>query len=311
MDVMSRHVRIVLLAVLTVAATLIPAASASALFHLMKIREVSPETSGLANNAFVELQMYAPDQQHVGAHTIRFYNAAGSEVHNRALGLFGESDPANGGNQRTILIGDSGVPGRDFTISNMSNEFGGVGGAICFDETLIDCVSWGSFNNAGSLAGLPVGTNAAAIPAGMSLTRSITRNCPTALENADDTGSSAADFSVTARTPRPNSTAPTERTCAPPRDTRRPNTIIVSITLNHRRHRARVRFRGTDNRPGPLSFQCKIDGGHYLGCQSPKTYRHLAVGRHTVRVRARDAAGNRDGTPAVRRFRIVRVSPRR
>ena len=316
MDTMARHHRIVLLVLLTVAAMLVSVAPASAIFHLMKIREVSPETSPDANNAFVELQMYFPGQQHVSAHTIRFYNPAGSQVSNRILS---GPDPSSGDSQRTILIGDTGVPGRNFTITGMSNAVGpfgeiglsGAGGAVCFDETLIDCVSWGTFNNAGSMADIPVGTNAPAIPAGMSLTRSIARNCATALENADDTNNSAADFSVTARTPRPNSIAPTERACAPPRDTRRPTTSIISVTLNHRRHRARIRFRGTDNRPGPLSFQCGIDGQLFTGCASPKLYRRLAVGRHRFRVRARDAAGNFDATPARRTFRIVRVSPRR
>ena len=315
MGPMSRLGRIVLLTVLTVAATLAWAAPASAIFHLVKIREVSPETSEPANDAFIELQMYFAGQNSVSTHTIRIHNAAGTMVTQRILS---GPDPASGQSQRTILIGDTGVPGRDFTINGLSDGpsgtiplDNGAGGAVCFDETLIDCVSWGSFNNAGSMAGIPVGTNAPAIPAGSSLTRSIARGCATLLENGDDTDNSAADFSVTARTPRPNSTAPTETACAPPRDTVRPNTFVTNVAVNSRRRRARIRFRGTDNRAGPITFQCKIDGSLYSGCQSPKVYRRLSVGRHVFRVRARDAAGNLDATAVRRVFRIRRVSARR
>jgi hypothetical protein len=305
---MSRLGRIVLLTVFTVAGTLAWAAPASAIFHLVKIREVSPETSPGANDAFVELQMYFPEQRFVVTHTLRFYNAAGTMVQNPAI--MG-TDPANGQSQRTILVGEPSVAGRDVTINNMPSFFDGTGGALCFDETLVDCVSWGSFNNAGSMADIPVGTNAPAIPAGSSLTRSIARGCATLLENGDDTDNSAADFSVTARSPRPNSTAPTETACAPPPDTVRPTTRILSVTVNSRRRRARIRFTGADNRAGPITFQCKIDGRLYSGCQSPKVYRRLSVGRHVFRVRARDAAGNIDTTAVRRVFRIRRVSARR
>jgi hypothetical protein len=312
---MSRLGRIVLLTVLTVAATLAWAAPASAIFHLVKIREVSPETSEPANDAFIELQMYFAGQNSVSAHTIRIHNAAGTMVTQRILS---GPDPASGQSQRTILIGDTGVPGRDFTINGLSDGPSGTiplddgaGGAVCFDETLIDCVSWGSFNNAGSMADIPVGTNAPAIPAGSSLTRSIARGCATLLENGDDTDNSAADFSVTARSPRPNSTAPPETACAPPADTQRPNTIIRSLHVNSGLRRARVRFRGTDNRPGPITFQCAIDGSLFAGCRSPKVYRRLAYGRHRLRIRARDAAGNYDRTPARRIFHVLRPSARR
>ena len=312
---MSRLGRIVLLSVLTVAGTLAWASPASASFHLVKIREVSTETNESANDAFIELQMYFAGQRFVSAHTVRIYNAAGSMVTQRILS---GPDPSNGDNQRTILIGDTGVPGRDFTINGLSDGpsgtvplDNGAGGAVCFDETLVDCVSWGSFNNAGAMADIPVGANAPAIPAGSSLTRSIARGCSTLLENGDDTDSSAADFSVTARTPRPNSTAPSESACAPPPDNVRPNTIIMSVNVNSGARRARIRFRGTDNRPGPITFQCAIDGSLFAGCRSPKTYRRLAYGRHRLRIRARDAAGNYDRTPARRVFRVVRPSARR
>jgi Ca2+-binding RTX toxin-like protein len=53
-------------------------------------------------------------------------------------------------------------------------------------------------------------------------------------------------------------------------------------------------------------FQCRLDGGSFNPCTSPKTFRNLSLGRHTVRIRAVDADGDRDPTPALDRFRRVR-----
>jgi hypothetical protein len=52
------------------------------------------------------------------------------------------------------------------------------------------------------------------------------------------------------------------------------------------------------------TFQCKLDRGAWKACGSPKTYRKLKPGRHTFQVRARDAAGNLDATPAKKTWRI-------
>jgi hypothetical protein len=52
-------------------------------------------------------------------------------------------------------------------------------------------------------------------------------------------------------------------------------------------------------------LQCRIDRGLWRACRSPRTYRNLKKGLHTFRVRARDAAGNVDATPAKRSWRIV------
>lgn len=59
-------------------------------------------------------------------------------------------------------------------------------------------------------------------------------------------------------------------------------------------------FTGTDNLTGAgaLTFECKLDAGAWSICASPRTYAALSVGTHLLRVRAIDAAGNVDATPA-------------
>jgi Ca2+-binding RTX toxin-like protein len=54
-----------------------------------------------------------------------------------------------------------------------------------------------------------------ATPFDSTLERKITRNCPTLLEGADDTNSSAADFALSTNPPRNNASQPTEVPCGP------------------------------------------------------------------------------------------------
>ncbi|RHW28012.1 hypothetical protein D0Z08_06955 [Nocardioides immobilis] len=51
-------------------------------------------------------------------------------------------------------------------------------------------------------------------------------------------------------------------------------------------------------------FRCRLDQLDWEACTSPKTYAGLAEGDHIFWVRAYDAAGNRDSTPARRDFRV-------
>lgn len=51
------------------------------------------------------------------------------------------------------------------------------------------------------------------------------------------------------------------------------------------------------------TFQCSLDAGAYGACTSPKNYTDLPDGQHTFSVRATDAAGNTDPTPAGRYHR--------
>ena len=185
---------------------LLPSTSAAA-FHLMKVREVGVDTADPAV-AYVELQMYASGQNFVAGHELTLYDAAGTSSTATLT-----SNVANGGTQRSILIGTPEAA------STFAADFGGLppgflepaGGAVCFET--IDCVSWGSFSGAAAGA---TGAPAPALQAGASLERTIAPGCDTLLEAGDDSNDSATDFALATPTPRNNATAPSERACTDP-----------------------------------------------------------------------------------------------
>ena len=59
------------------------------------------------------------------------------------------------------------------------------------------------------------------------------------------------------------------------------------------------------------TFQCRLDAGAWGACASPKAYSGLGEGSHNFYVRARDAAGNLDLTPAQRTWTVDFPAPRR
>lgn len=87
-------------------------------------------------------------------------------------------------------------------------------------------------------------------------------------------------------------------------DTVPPNTAIISGPKG-RTTRRTVKFTFSALDETAAGFQCRLDDRAWLSCSSPKYYRDLRLGDHVFRVRAFDAAGNRDLTPARREFRIV------
>ena len=57
------------------------------------------------------------------------------------------------------------------------------------------------------------------------------------------------------------------------------------------------------------TFECSLDGAGFAACTSPASYTGLLVGGHNFQVRARDAAGNVDGTPATHTWTITAPVP--
>lgn len=281
---------------IALAVLLADSASAQASFHLIKVRQVYPGSAAIPDDAFIELQMYAPGQNHVAGHEIETFDAGGTQNASAAF----PADVARGDDQSTILIGDSGVAGADLVDSALDGAIDAAGGAACWDATHLDCVSWGSFANPAMLpTGAPFATS---IPDGQALTREISAGCATLLEAADDTNDSATDFALGPPSPRPNSVTPTEKPCGGG-DTAAPQTTITKEPKHELdTNSAKVRFRSSEY---GSSFECKLDRKSFKPCKSPKRLRHLAAGHHRFRVRATDLAGNTDPTPAKLKFRVV------
>jgi hypothetical protein len=321
-------------------------ANALGAHHLTKIREVFPGSTAHPGAAFIELQLTAAGENQVtfgGGSSVTFYDAGGNPL---ASGTF-VSNPPNGENQRTILAG-CGPAEAAFGVTldlTMGCAFAPsrLGGSACFNSVpfgSLDCVRWG----AGTIA--PAGTSAsgtpeAAIPDGMSLTRSIAAGCSTLFEFADDTNDSAADFEPTTPTPRPNSVTPTETPCTGGggggptdtdgdgipdssdqcptvaantangcpsdgggggADTTAPQTALGKKPPKQtERTTALFKFSADE----AATFQCKIDAKPLKPCTSPKRYRHLHIGKHSFQVVSTDAAGNADATPSKYRWKIV------
>ncbi len=73
----------------------------------------------------------------------------------------------------------------------------------------------------------------------------------------------------------------------------------------HRRTRDRtptVRFGSTEP---DATLLCRVDGGDPFECDSPLTLDRLSLGRHRVKVRAIDAAGNPDPTAVKQRLKVI------
>lgn len=81
--------------------------------------------------------------------------------------------------------------------------------------------------------------------------------------------------------------------CEATTDTTAPETAITSAIPST----ANPSFNFTSNEAGS-TFQCQLDTGTYTTCTSPKAYSNLAAGSHTFNVKATDATGNTDATPA-------------
>ena len=108
--------------------------------------------------------------------------------------------------------------------------------------------------------------------------------------------------------PAPELPPPPEPPPPPPVDRKPPQTRILfgpPRVITSAAPRRRVAFRFTSNEPGS-HFLCKLDTKPYRSCTSPRAYR-VGSGRHVVRIVAIDAAGNRDGSPALFRFRVRRT----
>jgi DNA-directed RNA polymerase specialized sigma24 family protein len=88
-------------------------------------------------------------------------------------------------------------------------------------------------------------------------------------------------------------------------DTKAPRTRIVSAGLESRT--ATFRFASSERRS---TFRCRMDEGDFIRCRPPLSVDDLRQGEHVFVIRATDAAGNRDPSPASYRWEVDTRRPR-
>ena len=111
-------------------------------------------------------------------------------------------------------------------------------------------------------------------------------------------------YTANATDPAGNRSAAATRTVRV--DTVAPDTTIASGP-NGPTGDATPTFTFTSNEAG--TFECSVDSAAFTACPTPFTTATLGGGGHTLDVRAVDAAGNRDGTPASRSFSVDTSPP--
>jgi hypothetical protein len=207
--------------------TALLASSAAASYHENLIREVHDGSGG--NSDYVMLQAYSSGQNLVAGKHIVSYDGGGGVLTDYTI----PSNVSNAANQATILISaTAATPGADFITGTSATGLNVVntGGTVCFTDSSItvglDCVAYVGSNLAAMFptpAPSPYGTPLAlgSDLNDKSIVRRITPNCGTLLEKADDTNSSAADFSIAAPIARPNAATPTETACPTPPATKK------------------------------------------------------------------------------------------
>ncbi|NUT55306.1 MAG: hypothetical protein HOQ03_04900, partial [Thermoleophilia bacterium] len=109
-----------------------------------------------------------------------------------------------------------------------------------------------------------------------------------ATDVAGNVDASPASFTFTVDT----TAADTTITAAPP---------AASNSAN-----ASLSFTASDAGP---AFECRLDGGSWAACTSPASYTGLAEAAHSFDVRAKDAAGNVDATPATHAWTVDLTAP--
>jgi Ca2+-binding RTX toxin-like protein len=130
---------------------------------------------------------------------------------------------------------------------------------------------------------------------------------PTPIECEQVNGAAVGEYELPPEPPAPVTTVmPPPVVPTPKPDRTPPRTKLLrhppALLRVGPRHRAVATFRFAASEPS--HFECKLDAKPFHACRSPYRAR-LAPGRHTFRVYAIDAAGNRDRSPAVVHLRVV------
>jgi hypothetical protein len=221
---------------------------------------------------------------------------AGYALASNSLGYAGASDAGAIG----VRPGDTGVtdpptPPADTTAPDTTIGSGPTGGASTTDTTptfafsssesgstfqcKIDSGSWSTCTSPKTLSTLAAGSHTFNVRA-------------TDASNNTDATPATATFTVT---------------IAPPADTTAPDTTITAAPADSTND-ATPTFAFTSSESGS-TFQCRVDLGTWSTCTSPKTLSALTEGAHSFAVRAKDAVGNTDASPAAATFTVDKTAP--
>jgi hypothetical protein len=173
-------------------------------------------------------------------------------------------------------------PAASTTSSSASFDFSANEAGSTF-ACKLDSGSWGACDSPKPYSSVAVGSHTFSV-----------RASDTA-GNVDATPATRS-WSVEAVTPPP-----------PPADTTAPDTSITSGPQSSTTSTS-ASFGIAASESG-AALACKLDSGSWGACSSPKSYSGLAVGSHTFAVRATDAAGNVDATPATQSWTVEAVTP--
>lgn len=142
---------------------------------------------------------------------------------------------------------------------------------------------------------------AAAIPPGDGFTPATYSTTPKSVDLAVPAGTEEGRYYVTLTASLANGqTRSATKTIEVP-DTTAPQTKITSgPKRNSTATKAKFKFSADE----PAGFTCKLDGLTKVTCKSPMNYRHLRPGKHKFKVYATDLSGNKDRTPAAKKFTV-------
>ncbi|HEX6667197.1 MAG TPA: hypothetical protein VF081_11440 [Solirubrobacterales bacterium] len=114
------------------------------------------------------------------------------------------------------------------------------------------------------------------------------------------------DVTVFSATASNGKTSPCSEPVVYVEDSLAPHTrITMGPASKTAKRKAIFRFMdATGNLPG-TTFKCRVDGRGWKRCTSPLRLRNLKPKRHTVEVKATDAAGNAEVKGAKRRFKVI------
>jgi hypothetical protein len=155
-----------------------------------------------------------------------------------------------------------------------------------------------SGNSLGSLQPLGAGADFVEFPANTGATYRIV------VDGASGEGADAmSSFGIRVSMRLPPSPRPVPAAPTVPIDSLAPETTLRKRQVGLKARAASFAFVSSE---AGATFRCKLDRHREVACSSPKAYRRLGYGKHTFKVRAVDAAGNADRTPATFRFSIPR-----